>query len=154
MAPQVDLSPSMHFGAAAGLPAALRRLLAWRPSSIRGNGRSSRAASVSGSGWIWASPRARIARECGEVLIARQGDGRAWHFAHASGSDCHGAADGALHKVAKQLVVREKSVLVPALETHESHRLADGCRGAASRVRPAERLTFSEIRDEGAVGAP
>jgi len=145
MAPQVDLSPSMHFGAAAGLPAALRRLLAWRPSSIRGNGRSSRAASVSGSGWIWARTRARI---------ARQGAARAWHFAHASGSDCHGAAEGALHQVAKQLVVREKSVLVPALETHESHRLADGCRGAASRVRPAERLTFSEIRDEGAVGAP
>ena len=91
--------------------------------------------------------------ECGEVLIARQGYMRAWHFAHASGGDCHGAAEGALHRAAKQLVVRERSVLVPALEAHESHRLDDGRLGEATLVRPAETWTFSEMREEVAVGA-
>ena len=76
--------------------------------------------------------------ECGEVLIARQGNVRAWHFAHASGSDCQGAAEGALHKAAKQLVLQEKYILVPALEAQESHRLDDGRLGEVSLVHPAE----------------
>jgi len=91
--------------------------------------------------------------ECGEVLIARQGDIRAWHFAHESGGDCQGGAEGALHKAAKQLVVQEKSVLVPALAAHDSYRLGDGRLGEAALVRPAETWVFSEIRDEVAVGA-
>jgi len=91
--------------------------------------------------------------ECGEVLIARQGDVRAWHFAHASGGDCQGAAEGALHMAAKQLVVQEKHILVPALEAQESHRLVDGRLGEVSLVRPAETWELSGIREEVSVGA-
>jgi competence protein CoiA len=91
--------------------------------------------------------------ECGEVLIARQGDMRAWHFAHASGGDCAGAAEGALHKAAKQLIVQEGAVLVPALEAKASHRLDDGRLGEAALMRPPQTWTLTEIREEVTIGA-
>lgn len=90
--------------------------------------------------------------QCGEVLIARQGDVRAWHFAHASGGDCGGAAEGALHLAAKQLIVQEGTLLVPALEARASHRLDDGRLGEAALARPAETWTLSGTRPEVAVG--
>ncbi|MCK7461038.1 MAG: hypothetical protein MZU84_02695 [Sphingobacterium sp.] len=72
---------------------------------------------------------------CGEVLIARQGEVRTWHFAHASGNDCDGGAESALHKAAKQLIIRDSAILVPALEARESHQLDDNrCGEAASLV--------------------
>lgn len=90
--------------------------------------------------------------ECGEVLIARQGDVRAWHFAHDSGAGCTGAAEGALHRAAKQLLVEAGSVLVPALEARASHRLDDGRLGEAALARPAETWTLAGTRSEVAVG--
>ena len=90
--------------------------------------------------------------ECGEVLIARQGDVRAWHFAHDSGGGCAGAAEGALHRAAKQLLVEAGVVLVPALEAVASHRLDDGRLGEAIVVKPAELWTLTELREEAAVG--
>ena len=91
--------------------------------------------------------------QCGEVLIARQGDVRAWHFAHASGGDCGAAAEGALHLAAKQLIVQEGAILVPALEARASHRLDDGRLGEAVLVRPAETWALAGARPEVAVGA-
>lgn len=90
--------------------------------------------------------------ECGEVLIARQGDVRAWHFAHDSGAGCTGAAEGALHRAAKQLLVEAGLVLVPALEAVASHRLDDGRLGEATVVKPAELWTLTQLREEVAVG--
>ncbi len=90
---------------------------------------------------------------CGEVLIARQGDVRAWHFAHASGGDCGAAAEGALHLAVKQLIVQEGKILVPALEARASHRLDDGRLGEAALVRPAETWMLVGTRPEVAVGA-
>ena len=91
--------------------------------------------------------------ECSEVLIARQGDVRAWHFAHAGGGDCSGAAEGALHKAAKQLIVREGEILVPALEARASHQLDDGRIGEAALVRPPETWALTETREEVTVGS-
>lgn len=91
--------------------------------------------------------------QCGEVLIARQGDVRIWHFAHASGGDCGAAAEGALHRAAKQLIVREGAILVPSLEVRASHRLDDGRLGEAALARPAETWALAEAREEVAVGA-
>jgi len=53
--------------------------------------------------------------ECGEVLIARQGNVRAWHFAHESGSDCENSAESALHLAAKTIVADSSSILIPKL---------------------------------------
>jgi hypothetical protein len=41
---------------------------------------------------------------CGGALIAKKGDVRRHHFAHASGQDCETAAESALHRLAKQLI--------------------------------------------------
>lgn len=42
---------------------------------------------------------------CGDQVIARQGEIREWHFAHAAESDCEGGAETALHLAAKQLLL-------------------------------------------------
>lgn len=91
--------------------------------------------------------------QCGEILIARQGDVRAWHFAHTNGADCGWAAESALHKAAKQLIVREAALLVPALEARESHRLDDGRLGEKCLVHPPEVWALTETREEVALGA-
>lgn len=41
---------------------------------------------------------------CGGALIAKKGDVRRHHFAHASGQDCETAAETTLHRLAKQLI--------------------------------------------------
>ncbi len=53
---------------------------------------------------------------CGEVLVAKQGEVRAWHFAHESGNECEGGAESALHLAAKQVVVSANHMLAPSLE--------------------------------------
>ena len=40
---------------------------------------------------------------CKRPLIARQGDVRGWHFAHATGADCDGGAESALEPIAKPI---------------------------------------------------
>lgn len=89
---------------------------------------------------------------CGELVIARQGEIRAWHFAHASGADCSGAAEGALHLAAKQLIARHRSLLTPALAVHAAHTLADGRTGSAALVLPESRWELDEVRLEAPLG--
>jgi predicted RNA-binding Zn-ribbon protein involved in translation (DUF1610 family) len=86
--------------------------------------------------------------ECGEVVIARQGEIRQWHFAHASGADCSGSAEGALHRAAKQLIVEEGRVLLPSLVVRQSVRLDDGRRGEGSAALPEETAVLTEPRLE------
>ena len=64
------------------------------------------------------------------------------------------AAEGALHRAAKQLIVLEGAILVPALEARASHRLDDGRLGEAALVRPAETWALTAAREEVAVGVP
>jgi len=91
--------------------------------------------------------------ECGEVVIARQGEIRQWHFAHASGADCSGSAEGALHHAAKQLIVEEGRVLLPSLVVRQSVRLDDGRRGEGSAALPEETAVLTEPRSEVQFGA-
>ena len=91
--------------------------------------------------------------ECGEVVIARQGEIRQWHFAHASGADCSGSAEGALHHAAKQLIVEEGRVLLPSLVVRHSVRLDDGRRGEGSAALPEETAVLTEPRLEVQFGA-
>lgn len=53
---------------------------------------------------------------CETRLIARQGVIRAWHFAHGNETDCEHAAEAAIHRMAKQLVVDRGEVFLPARE--------------------------------------
>ena len=72
---------------------------------------------------------------CGELLIARQGDVNAWHFAHQSGAMCDGAAEGALHAAAKQIILNEKKMVVPALTCSVHHKLDDGREGEGIAIK-------------------
>ena len=53
---------------------------------------------------------------CKARLIARQGSIRAWHFAHGSDTNCEHAAEAAIHRMAKQLVVDRGEIYMPARE--------------------------------------
>ena len=52
---------------------------------------------------------------CGGRLLAKQGQIRAWYFSHASGAECVGGAETALHLAAKQLILAHRSVALPPL---------------------------------------
>ena len=54
---------------------------------------------------------------CESRLIARQGSIREWHFAHGSDTNCEHAAEAAIHRMAKQLVVDRGEIYVPARQT-------------------------------------
>ena len=64
--------------------------------------------------------------KCNEPLIAKLGreGGRQAHFAHRKGSDCHGSFMTALHKLAEQIIEKEKAVMAPAYSKIERQRLS------------------------------
>lgn len=84
---------------------------------------------------------------CGEVLIARQGEIRAWHFAHESGNDCEGGAESALHLAAKQVVASASQILTPPLDVTGRHEV-DGQVASAITSIPSERLTIDRAQLE------
>lgn len=51
--------------------------------------------------------------ECGEELIARQGEIQTWHFAHQSNAHCTGGYESAIHRMAKQMIMQRSQVWVP-----------------------------------------
>jgi hypothetical protein len=51
---------------------------------------------------------------CGNDLVARKGSSRQHHFAHYGNSDCSGAAESLLHRLAKELLSNAKSLALPA----------------------------------------
>lgn len=55
-----------------------------------------------------------ICARCGEALVARKGTHRQHHFAHFRESDCSGAAESLLHRLAKELLSRAKTLALPA----------------------------------------
>lgn len=50
---------------------------------------------------------------CGAPLIARKGEKKQHHFAHANGADCAGARMTALHMLAQQIIEEEKQIRTP-----------------------------------------
>lgn len=50
---------------------------------------------------------------CKHPLIARKGESKIHHFAHASGKECEGAVQTALHMAAKEILQRNKRILLP-----------------------------------------
>lgn len=54
--------------------------------------------------------------ECGEIVLAKQGDVKEHHFAHVSNKEsCHIQAESILHKYAKQVIEQEKKLYLPSL---------------------------------------
>ena len=54
-----------------------------------------------------------ICPECKSLLIARQGEKKQWHFAHANNAECAGARMTALHLWAQQIIQEEKRIMLP-----------------------------------------
>lgn len=61
--------------------------------------------------------------QCGSPLVARQGEINDWHFAHKGGEDCPGAAESALHLAAKEIIQRDRKLLIPAIFTDDGKEL-------------------------------
>jgi hypothetical protein len=54
--------------------------------------------------------------DCAGRLMAKKGSVRVHHFAHASGTDCSGAGETALHRLAKDLLRQNPEIALPALK--------------------------------------
>lgn len=82
-----------------------------------------------------------ICPKCKAVLYAKLGSGelhgRKPHFAHESGSDCHGAGMTILHILAEQIIEEEKAVMAPSY-----------------KCIPPEILHFIEVEKEERVDRP
>lgn len=63
---------------------------------------------------------------CSASLVARKGRKRAHHFAHRAGYDCHGLAEGALHRLAKEILCAGSDVWIPAYLWSRSATLPGG----------------------------
>lgn len=53
-----------------------------------------------------------VCPNCGDRLIARQGDEKVWHFAHEN-EECSGAVEAAVHMIALQHLLGVKSITIP-----------------------------------------
>jgi hypothetical protein len=59
---------------------------------------------------------------CGGALVAKKGERKVHHFAHASGADCEAAYETALHKAAKELLLEHRRIALPAVEIRFDQR--------------------------------
>lgn len=89
---------------------------------------------------------------CGERVLARQGEVREWHFAHASGADCAAGAESALHLAAKQVLLESGGMVLPAMSVSESITLPDGRMGRGTASRNEVWVDFSSVQVEQPVG--
>jgi hypothetical protein len=78
---------------------------------------------------------------CGAPLVARQGDVRIAHFAHATDRACAAAHETTLHRLAKQLIADGTALVLPEVAAEYG--------GKRRLVRPAV-----TIRPEGAALEP
>jgi len=63
---------------------------------------------------------------CGNTLIARKGYQRRHHFAHATETDCLGAAESALHLVSKALIGELSFINLPAYNFTKTREIKTG----------------------------
>lgn len=93
-----------------------------------------------------------VCPRCGKPLVARKGKIRAHHFAHAPGvPHCEGAAETALHLMAKQIVGEARSIELPKMtvlepETTEPRQSKPG----EVQVCPEETMVINGSRLESA----
>lgn len=59
---------------------------------------------------------------CGGKLVARKGDIKVHHFAHASSENCEAAYETGLHKAAKEFLLEHRKISLPAVEIRFDQR--------------------------------
>lgn len=89
---------------------------------------------------------------CAGSLIARQGDVRQWHFAHMPGVDCPGAAESALHRAAKEVIVRAGGLELPSAFAEHRIQHSGGREFVGRAEQPYGWFDFSEAVAEAPFG--
>lgn len=89
---------------------------------------------------------------CTDAVMARQGEIREWHFAHAGDSHCDGGSESALHLAAKQLLLESGGLTVPEIRVRAEVRLPDGRVGKGEAYRPGRWIDFQTVEAEKAIG--
>ncbi len=89
---------------------------------------------------------------CDEPLVAKKGKARAQHFAHASGAECAGGAQTALHLASIQILLRARSVALPELLMVAEAVDEAGGRHKASAYLPPRRVAFERATSEKRFG--
>jgi len=89
---------------------------------------------------------------CGRPVMARQGEVREWHFAHAVESDCDGGLESTLHLAAKQLLLDNCGLSVPEIRIETEVHLPDGRVGKGTAFRPEQWIDFQSVEAEKSIG--
>ena len=89
-----------------------------------------------------------ICPACGQPVVAKQGEVRIWHFAHAPGAECKAGAETALHLAAKEAIRRAGGFMLPAIVQASRHGT-----GSSAVLRPACWMDFQEVDLEAQVGS-
>ena len=85
---------------------------------------------------------------CLEPLIAKNdGEIREHHFAHVSGSDCSGAYETAFHLLAKEIISKERAVMVPEYR-HMTREDMDEDECLEFEIIPSELMQFEDVEVE------
>lgn len=94
-----------------------------------------------------------ICPACKEVLIAKQGVVRVWHFSHASGTECLTGAESALHLAAKHLIEKSQGMMVPELRVRKSFYFLDGRAATEEACIGADWIAFEQVSLEEPIGS-
>jgi hypothetical protein len=93
--------------------------------------------------------------KCNRPLEARNnGTKRAHYFAHYNSEECSGAVETAIHKMAKQIIADEKTILTPIFEKNTSINDLEGNIYHGKNILIEERIvraesSYLEMRKEG-----
>lgn len=94
---------------------------------------------------------------CKGALIARQGEVREHHFAHASediGEECRRAPETALHHAAKEILAECKTIMLPAIKASSGYADPDSHRGEYDpELEPPERWPIESSEVEPRLGS-
>jgi hypothetical protein len=85
---------------------------------------------------------------CHQPVMAKQGEIKEWHFAHASGADCLNAGETALHMAAKQILLSERGLTVPEVVLSANYKLPDGREGSATVRRSEAWIDMIDVKSE------
>jgi hypothetical protein len=93
-----------------------------------------------------------ICFRCGGVLVARKGARREHHFAHYSDSDCSGAAESLLHRLAKDLLSNATALALPSYIYREKSRRFGIPISIEREILAASRVGVSGVAVEQSLG--
>jgi hypothetical protein len=95
-----------------------------------------------------------VCARCGDDLVARKGASRQHHFAHYRNSDCSGAAESLLHRLAKELLSNAKSIALPAyiFRAKSKSRLGRPPVSIEQEILAASRTCISSVAVEQSLG--